>query len=290
MLKFAVSLMTTVAMVSGAYAGDGWYSTYSEAKAAAKKQNLPLLIHFHASFCGPCRQMSAQVFSQSSVQQQLRRGLVGVEVDIQHDPGLAQQYGATTVPRDVVIFPDGSHETVNIGFKSTFVYIDLLRNIARQGERFAAPTQIAENENASQSASDNDAVDTKQQTEETEIVGLEGFCPVRLIRDRKWVTGKEELEDSYRGVTYHFSSEEELAVFRDDPSKFTPQNLGCDPVVLYGDQQAVAGDIRFGAFFDSKLFLFDSKANRTAFKENPLKFSRIRHAIKPSELSGRRIQ
>lgn len=288
MMKYSVSVMTIVAMASVAQASDGWYSTYHEAEAVAKEQNLPLLIHFHASFCGPCRQMSAQVFSQRNVQQQLRKGLAAVEVDIQHDPALAQRYGATTVPRDVVVFPDGRHETINIGFKSTYVYIDLLKDIARRGEQFAVPQQslVADNE-TSDSAS---AADKASTPDRSEIVGLEGFCPVQLIRDRKWVTGNKELKDQYRGVTYYFSSREDLDYFRDNPSKFTPQNLGCDPVVLYDNQQAVSGDIRFGAFFDNKLFLFDSQKNRAEFKENPLKFSVIRHAVKLDELSGRRFQ
>ena len=275
MIRSTLPILAALAVAASANAGEGWYSSYQEARDAADAKGLPLLLHFHASYCGPCRQMSAQVFSQPDVQQQLRQGIAAVEVDVQFDPGLAQQYGATTVPRDVVVFPDGTSETLNVGFKSTYAYMDLLRNVASRGARFAK-TNTPQESGVTESESATLA--------QKKFIGLEGFCPVRLIRDRKWISGREDLVESYRGVTYYFASEEEQKEFQKNPANFTPQNLGCDPVVLYTDQQAISGQIKYGAFFDSKLFLFDSTETRSAFKANPLKYSLIRHAIKVDQL------
>ena len=74
---------------------------------------------------------------------------------------------------------------------------------------------------------------------------LEGFCPVRLIRERQWISGQEEFAEDHRGITYYFSSENARNEFRKDYRKFTPQNLGCDPVVLHSDQKAIIGQIKF---------------------------------------------
>jgi YHS domain-containing protein len=279
-IRSNLHVLALIAIAATANASEGWYETYQEAHDVAQQKGLPMLLHFHASYCGPCRQMSAQVFSQPDVQSQLRQGIAAVEVDVQFNSGLAQQYGATTVPRDVVVFPDGTHETLNVGFKSTYAYMDLLRNVASRGARFAKSEPTPEIR-----AADPEPPQVAQK----EIIGLEGFCPVQLIRDRKWVSGQPELAESYRGITYYFSTEAERKEFQQSPAKFTPQNLGCDPVVLYADQQAISGQIKYGAFFDSKLFLFETTENRTEFKANPLKYSLIRHAIKVDELSQRQL-
>lgn len=264
MLKFplAAIVLTLFAAPSAVVAGEGWYATFDEAQSAAASKNIPLLIHFHAAWCGPCRQMESQVFSRPQVQGALRKGVAAVEIDVSQHPDIAQQYGATTVPRDVVVMPDGSSRTLNVGFKSVSGYMGLLQSIARP------TTQVVSN---------------------TRIIGLEGFCPVRLLADREWISGSEELKETYRGVTYYLSSQEALETFRKNPRKFSPQNLGCDPVVLLNSQKAITGKIKYGAFFDGQLYLFDNFENRKAFKDSPLKFTRIRHAIKVDELAGQRF-
>lgn len=275
LLALAVICQTGVALGS-----EGWYATFEDAQAAARQQNLPLLIHFHASYCGPCRQMTAQVFSDANIRRQLSDGIAAVEIDVSERPDLAERYGASTVPRDVVVYPDAEPETLGIGFKSRLTYSELLRSVAAQGRRYRDALAKTQKPSA--------APGTDKPASAESLLGLEGFCPVKLIRDREWVSGDAALAETYRGVTYHFSSKADREEFRKDPRRFTPQNLGCDPVVLFDEQRAITGRIRFGAFFDNELFLFQSPENRREFKANPLKYARIQHAIKAEELAGQR--
>ena len=276
--RIIVAALAAVLLLTESRAGEGWYNSYEEAREVSERDGLPLLIHFHASYCGPCRSMNAQVFSQPDVRKQLREGIAAVEIDVQRQPELAQQYGATTVPRDVVVFPGKTSETLNVGFKSALQYRDLLRSVAVRGSQFAKKTEKHE-----PSA-------TEPKLAQKQITGLEGFCPVRLMQKHEWIRGQKDLVEVHRGITYYFSGREARDEFRKNPNKYTPQNLGCDPVLLYSDQQAVVGRIRFGAFFDNQLFLFASFENRKTFKENPLKYGRIRHALKIDDLGNRHIQ
>lgn len=298
----------------------GWYSSFDEAEREARQTGQPLLIHFQAWYCGPCKQMDAQVFNQPDVQQALRQGIVAVQLDVSRESEIASRFGASTVPRDVVVFPDGSVETLHVGFVPRSAYLMMLRDVEVRGRRLrpaVVPTAPASGSpSAGAAAADADggvATGGADATGETDasgssgaevadgakadaaagdssetILGLEGFCPVRLHQSREWVLGRPELTAEHRGMVYRFASEQEREAFLADPAKYAPQNLGCDPVLLYSLQRAVAGDIQYGAFFDNQLYLFRSLDNKNEFKKNPLKFTRIRHAIRPQSIEGRR--
>lgn len=267
-------LLTVVLAGPSLSADEGWYSSYEEAKAQAEQSGVPLLLHFYAPWCGPCRQMKQQVFSQPAVRTELRRGIAAAEIDITKRQDLVAEYAVGTIPRDVIVYPGKAPETVAVGFKSSTAYLALLR-------KAAAVTAIPKSQQIASTAGDTE-------TENQRLIGLEGFCPVRLIRDREWVTGDESVSETYRGITYYFSSEKERETFRKDSHRYTPQNLGCDPIVLYKDQKAITGKIKYGAFFDSRLFLFQSAGHRQQFKDNPLRYARIRHAVRADDLIGQR--
>ena len=151
----AVALLFVLAIgTQQSQGGEGWYSSFEEAQAAATKQDVPLLIHFHATYCGPCRQMASQVLHQPDVTSRLRKGLAAVEVDVAQRPDLARKYQCSTVPRDIIVEPNGSHRTANIGFKSVAAYSALLTNASRKVKVVSAPRQP--------------------------ILGLDGFCPCLL--------------------------------------------------------------------------------------------------------------
>ena len=61
----------------------------------------PILLDFHADWCGPCRQMAP------AVDQLSRKGYPVQKVDIDHSPGLANRYGVQAVPTFVVVDRSG---------------------------------------------------------------------------------------------------------------------------------------------------------------------------------------
>ena len=119
----------------------GWHESMASAESAARRDNVPLLIHFHAWYCGPCRQMDSQVFHHRDVQRALTADLHAVQIDVTHDPDTASRYQASTVPRDVVVYPDGSTSTLNIGFMSRSSYIGMLRRVASSWSSRAGSTK-----------------------------------------------------------------------------------------------------------------------------------------------------
>lgn len=274
----------------------GWHDSLAEAEAAAERDGVPLLIHFHAWYCGPCRQMESRVFPSADVQAALQRGLHAVQVDVTRDPDVATRYQATTVPRDVVVYPDGRVETRQVGFVSRSAYLAMLRDVAASGSArgdgvpLPADAARAVVQQGGEAADDRAVVHNAEPKADREtVLGLDGYCPVQLTTERKWIAGDRDIAADYRGVTYYFASLEDRSTFLKNPKQYAPENLGCDPVVLYEDQRAVSGQIRYGAFFDGHLYLFQNGDNRTAFKKNPLQYTRIRHAVRIDQVEGRRV-
>lgn len=305
-------LMTTlmpVLSVSTAVAQPhaGWRSDFDEAEQAAKAEKRPLLIHFQAWYCGPCKQMDSQVFSYEDVRSALQQDLIAVQIDVTRESDVAARFNASTVPRDVVVYPNGTVETVNVGFMPRHSYIGMLREIGVRGEniRRSLEQQVGGRSGATDTSKDGSGLTTPTPTDNSSgsetrepefsipadsLLGLEGYCPVRLGKSREWVLGRSDLREEYRGVVYRFASEADQAEFVKNPERFAPQNLGCDPVVLLGTQRAVTGKIQYGAFFDKQLYLFSSLENKSEFRKNPLKFTRIRHAIRVENIEGTRFQ
>jgi len=281
-----------------AAAEDGWLESYTAAKDVVENDGGAILIHFHAWYCAPCKQMEANVFSDAEVQRALRNGLASIKVDTTHDPDLASKYGADTVPRDVVIFPDGTVETLNVGYMSKSSYLNLLREAADRARRMPVPTPVdtkdkqnsvgnPENTNQPEGTSKSEG---DESTIDPPLIGLDGFCPVRLHDKREWRPGQEKITADHRGVRYLFASEADRTAFLKDPSRYAPQDLGCDPVILTKDQKAVTGSSRFGAFFDNRLYLFTTAANRDKFKAKPLEFTEIRSALRADKIEGTTFQ
>lgn len=309
-LKIILSAVLFAASTATCHAqSQGWHTAFEQARTAAEPNKQPILIHFHAWYCGPCQRMDRDVFADLQVQQALTDGIASVKVDVTHEPELASRCGATSVPRDVVMFPNGAIVTVNVGFAQKQQYLNLLRDIVDRGKRMAVPkptdpipaTAIVSNDppqaastNTNEPAAQNEPPIVISKASEPSIdpplIGLEGFCPVRLHDKREWVAGNEVVTADYRGVRYLFSSESNRDAFLKNPAIYAPQDLGCDAVVLTDTQRAITGSIRFGAFFDQKLYLFQSPENRDQFKQNPLKFVRIRSALRVDQVEGSKFQ
>ncbi|RLT20544.1 MAG: DUF255 domain-containing protein [Planctomycetota bacterium] len=308
-MKFLFSALIFAATASSCQAQvHGWHAAFEQARTAAESGGQPVLIHFHAWYCGPCQRMDREVFADAQVQQALANGMASVKVDVTQEPELATRCGATSVPRDVVMFPDGKIETLNVGYMQKPQYLNLLRDISERGKSMPVPKPIDPvqgnsivlngspepavpvKEGDTRSPSPLDDSEVPESSTESILIGLEGFCPVLLHDKRQWTAGSERITTDYRGVRYVFWSEANRDVFLKNPSLYAPQDLGCDAVILTETQRAVTGSIRFGAFFDERLYLFQSPENRAEFKENPLKFVRIRSALHVDQVQGNKFQ
>ncbi|MEQ1852509.1 MAG: thioredoxin family protein [Chthoniobacteraceae bacterium] len=82
-MKAFLSIIATLALASLAHAAkDGWLDDFEKAKAQAKAENKKILLDFTGSdWCGWCKKLDSEIFSQQEFKDYAAKKLVLVELD-----------------------------------------------------------------------------------------------------------------------------------------------------------------------------------------------------------------
>ena len=114
----------------------------------------------------------------------------------------------------------------------------------------------------------------------TQRVGLHGYCPVCVVKMKKWVKGQAAYQSTYDNVTYWFPGAEQKAMFDKSPAQFVPA-LGGDCTVCYAmmGQKRVAGSVRHAALRGGRLFLFPGEEQKEKFRQTPRRFANVDLAL-----------
>jgi YHS domain-containing protein/thiol-disulfide isomerase/thioredoxin len=104
-------------------------------------------------------------------------------------------------------------------------------------------------------------------------LGLDGYCPVALCEQHKWVPGVRDWGCVYRGRTYLFSTEQAKQKFWNNPDRYAPIASGVDPVLAIEHGQDVPGQRAHGVFFEDRVYLFASEESLEKFRQNPDRYA-----------------
>jgi protein disulfide-isomerase len=104
-------------------------------------------------------------------------------------------------------------------------------------------------------------------------LGLDGYCPVLLKEQKRWVAGDRRWGAIHRGRTYLFTGPEEQKKFLESPDTFAPVISGNDPVLALDGGQAIAGRREHGVFYENRIFLFADEASLQRFYQNPNRYA-----------------
>lgn len=254
----------------GPATGDGWQSDFAKAEAEAQRRGLPLVVHFSAEWCLPCRRMERDVLRSAEVARQLGTTFIGVKLDADAHPDLAKRFEVHSLPSDLILGPDGRVLARTTGYQDRRTY---LGRIARIDEQISRPHRLVNTQPA-----------VAPKPPGAPVVGLDGYSPVSLWNWREWRKGRPEFAVAHQGLTYFLSSADEVSQFKANPERYSPKLLGCDPVVLWESDRAVAGSTKHGAYYDGELYLFRDAQTRRRFKDNPLEFIKTRHVLRVDDI------
>jgi hypothetical protein len=199
--------------------------------------------------------MEQSVLNSDPVLEQLGTKVVGAKIDVEQEPEVAERFGVSGYPTDVLLSPQGAVLTSSSGYASPSEYVTFIASHALEA-RATEPVAVWD-----------DAAETAGR------VGLRGFSPVSITRDRAWQKGDRRFAWSHRGVVYHLVDADELRVFQADPDRYVPRLSGYDPLLLATENLRVAGDMQHGAFYKDGLYLHATRENCQRVLASPEKYA-----------------
>lgn len=285
-----------------------WRADFDAAQADAQRLNKPLLIHFYAEWCVPCRRMEREFLDSPELLGLIGEKFIAVKVDTEKHTELIEQFDVRILPSDMIIAPDGHIMAASSGYQDRQNYIARLARaaagwkklekmqVARHRGRAPRPLNVgpaatnghrADGAGEVANAPDGQRPENSGSTgDDRQAAALDGYCPVTLWHERVWRKGRPEFTAEHKGLVFHMVSPEALEQFRSNRERYAPRLLGCDPVILWETDRALAGRTEFAAFFRGELYLFVNDKTRAEFKNHPLRYARVRHVLNRDDFQG----
>ena len=324
-----------------------WQPNLDSARTLAAQSDRLILMHFRSEACSPCVRMDREVFSDVRVASELTRYYVPVRIDVRQAPKLAQQYGVTAYPTDVIVTPEGKEIGRSVGFLPRTDYVARLSRIAYDA-RFQAVRATAQIPSRSLLVGQDPAVArpfevfapgppnpglapsldgthgpaselagrqplTPRDVESSAVGGtsrqqnpfapqgyanpsagsppaisippgnpplaIDGFCPVQIYEENRWVRGNPRYGVIHRGRTYLFHGPDEAKRFYADPDRYAPRLSGQDVVLAVDQGLSVPGTRAIGVRYDGHIYLFSTEASCQKFSQDPDRYARAVQAV-----------
>ena len=257
-------------------APSAWKTDFDSARIEAQKSQRPLLVHFYSDSCAPCVHMEQKVLHQAAIEEYIQGNLVAVSVNVDQHSDLQKRFNINRWPCDFVLNPSGTRRlATSVGPRTLADYHQMLvKSVAWHNQRVALLEKLNTQTSLANITPGTDSVNSPAPKFTRDNLILDGYSPVSLLTDRKWIKGTEEFAVEFEKQWFLLTSAEEVKTFRAKPASYVPQFMGCDPVLLWDKSQvpAVRGLTRHAAFYDDQLYLFSTAENRDLFKQSPDKY------------------
>jgi thioredoxin-like negative regulator of GroEL len=131
MRPFLLNLFVTAAAM---HAADNppkavvWNNHFDEASALAQKTGKPLLIEFWATWCGPCRMMDHDTWTDARVAARSLK-YVTAAVDVDHDASTRSHYNVHEIPTVILADPWGEELVRGIGSEPPAAILEMMEKV-----------------------------------------------------------------------------------------------------------------------------------------------------------------
>jgi len=95
--------------------GIAWMVDYSKGMGKARGEGKPVMIDLYADWCGPCRMLDEETWSDPKVRE-LSRSFVCIKVNVDQDNKTSDLYNVESIPLVVFLAPSGEEIKRNVGF------------------------------------------------------------------------------------------------------------------------------------------------------------------------------
>lgn len=261
-----------------------WTRDVEGALRQANQSGQLILMKFTATWCGPCRKMEKETFSNPAVAELVNTTFVPVLVDGDLNKELVRNLKVDAYPAVLLVSPQMVILERLRGYKTPQQLLPILQKVASQHTNSAAPQpQFAANpaqpggpqtaSTATPPISPAGLTTTDKSSPKTEVPAFGGYCLSGVQDTRSLISGTPEWTIKYRGRRLHFSNAKQRDAFVANPEEYWPQKDGYCPVTLVDDNQAVEGRLEFAATFRGKLWVTQSAEAMKKFVADPARYA-----------------
>jgi thiol:disulfide interchange protein len=114
-----LTLLAVLTVCVSARAAVEWERNYKAALQKARNENKLVMVDMYAAWCGPCRLLDKNTFSNKDVEAKLSNGFIAVKIDLDKSPEapeLARKFAVNAIPHIVFLDADGKRLSDIVGY------------------------------------------------------------------------------------------------------------------------------------------------------------------------------
>lgn len=236
-----------------------WQHDLEQAVQFAAEHHKPLLVKVSATWCGPCKRMQRDTFSDEKIATHVNQCFVPVALDGDRDSALVRKMGVRSYPTTLVLASDLKLIKRISGYRTANQFSQDLSGLcnhsnqpgkgsvtggATEGIRPSAPNPFAE------------------------------WCPVSPVLDGEFAKANAAFKTTFRGREVWFRDARHRQLFLENPQRYWPVADGQCPVSWVDEQTVRTGQMRFGLDQGGMIWFFASEEHRNRFAASPSKYLR----------------
>ena len=134
-MKKILTILAVALLASSGWAKDiEWQKNYDTALAQAKKDKKILLVDIYTDWCGWCKKLDRDTYSDKAVQAKVAKDFIAVKINPEKTPAgqkLQQEFGARGYPFIAFVDADGKKLSQIGGYVNAEVFLSQLEKVAK---------------------------------------------------------------------------------------------------------------------------------------------------------------
>lgn len=112
-------------------------SSFESAIQLAQKENKLIFLDAYTTWCGPCRMMSNNVFTDNSIGTLFNQNFINIKVDMDTEEGkkIADKYFVTAYPTLIFIGGSGKQISKIVGYKNSEELLDIGKHMVKKSNK-----------------------------------------------------------------------------------------------------------------------------------------------------------
>jgi len=133
-----LTLLAVLTVCVSARAAVEWQRNYKAALQKAKSENKLVMLDIYAEWCGPCKMLDKNTFSNKDVEARLSNEFIAVKIDLDKSPEameLAKKFDVNAIPHIVFLDADGKKLSDIVGYIPPDEFLKELDSAAKKAAK-----------------------------------------------------------------------------------------------------------------------------------------------------------